>query len=339
MRLIIMFIAIALAAGAFFITAHFTTSPSEKGVPIATPMVKIQEVPTDNIYIAKQDIPIGASVEQKMLDIQPWPRHLKLPDMIDADPNQPNQIVKMVARTPFQKGEPIIMTKLANDKDPSFLAASIGKGMRVVTIGVDSISGVGGFVFPGDRVDVLITHDVSLGKTETIAASAPSGPAGNSLDATGKGVAGTMNTASSAKSVVAKKDPVTEVLLSNIRVLAINQKSTAHGGEPPVVPSNVSLEVSAADAQKLRLTESSNGRLSLALRSLKDKDTTELARPTGVSDLSRLTPPSYFPVLFDNNGQANFVSPAAEAAYDEPESSSITVVRGVKAEDVEVSRP
>jgi pilus assembly protein CpaB len=254
-----------------------------------------------------------------MLDIQPWPKHLKLDDMVEANPSESSSLLKMVARTPFTKGEPFMLSRLANEKDPSFLAASLPKGMRVVTIAVDQVSGVGGFVFPGDRVDVLVTHDINLSHHEELK------PDGTKQEP--------------------KKDAITEVLLSNIRVMAVNQKSIMHGGEPPLVPSNISLEVSPGDAQKLRLTENGNGRLSLALRSLHDKDEIELARPTGLSDLSRLTPPAYFPVLYDANGKENYtpriVGAATDVPADDTESnkSAITVVRGVKTEEIQVSRP
>lgn len=320
-----MFIAIALAAGAFVITMHLQQPEPEKAVPIVQPQTVYKEVPTVDIYTAKQDIAIGAVITREMLDIQPWPKHLKLDDMVEANPNEATDLVKMVARTPFTKGEPIMVSRLANEKDPNFLAAALPKGMRIVTIAVDQMSGVGGFVFPGDRVDVIITHDIKLSHDDEK-------PDGTKMEA--------------------KKDPITEVLLSNVRVMAVNQKSSMHGGEPPLVPSTVSLEVSPSDAQKLRLTEYGNGRMSLALRSLRDKDEIELARPTGVGDLSRLTPPAYFPVLYDTNGQANY-TPRIVSATPPPENhgaaeaeeaeegnkSEITVVRGVKAEEVEVSRP
>jgi pilus assembly protein CpaB len=328
MRLIIMFVAIALAAGAFIITMNLTSGNKEPNIPVAVPQVAHQEVPTVDIYTAKKEISVGAIIKQDMLDIQPWPKHLELPDMVPAT-GQPSEVIGMVARTPFVKGEPIIMTKLANDKDPSFLAAALPKGMRVATIGVDAISGVGGFVFPGDRVDVLITHDIPAVKKNSDA-----------------------KTETGAQQTPPKDDPITEVLLSNIRVMAVNTKSMAHGGEPPIVPNNVSLEVSATDAQKLRLADSGHGRLSLALRSLKDDQETELARPTGMGDLSRLTPPAYFSVLYDSNGQANYIpkitstaeGPAGANAEpgspdDGDDKLSVTVVRGVKAEAVEVSRP
>jgi pilus assembly protein CpaB len=320
MRLIVMFIAVALAAGAFIVTMHFSKE-SEKGLPVVRPTMTAQPVPTVDVYTAKRDIPIGAQISQEMLDIQPWPQHLMLPDLVPADPNQPNKLIKMVARTPFAKGEPIILNKLANEKDPSFLAATLPPGMRAVTIAVDAITGAAGFVFPGDRVDVLVTHDVKL--------------PGHGLQDEGPRGIGPNGEPTRGMQMIVKGDPITEVLLANIRVLATNQKSTAHGGEPPLVPSSVTIEVSAADAQKLRLIENGNGRLSLALRSLKDKDEFSKVRPTGVGDLSRLTPPPYFPDLYDGDSHTTSDSHKEEVGV----SSSIIVTRGVQAQEVEVSRP
>lgn len=294
MRLIIMFIAIALAAGAFFITVHFTAKTPE--VPVQPVMVEptkvqVQEVPTVDIYTAKEDIPIGTVMTMDMLDTHPWPKNLLLPDMIAADGSHASDIVKMVVRTPFQKGEPIIMNKLANANDPSFLAASLAPGMRLITIAVDAISGGGGFIFPGDRVDVLITHDVFA----------------HDVIAT--------DTSSTTSKVDTPRQPVTEVLVPDVRVLATNQKSTAHGGDAPVVPSDISLEVTPEDAEKIRLAENGNGRLSLALRALKDKGTAPIVRPIGTADLSavRIIP-----------GQ---------------DSTEVVVVRGVKPESVGVTKP
>ncbi len=281
-----MFIAIALSAGAFFITMHFTSNKKDPQMPVVEPQAQMQDTSTVNIYTAKQDIPIGTVISQDMLDFHPWPKSLLLPDMIIADPSHPSEAVKMIARTPFQKGEPIIMNKLANEHDPSFLAASLAEGMRLVTIPVDAVSGAAGFVFPGDHVDVLITHDVA---NETASVSSDT-----------KGLA---------------KEPVTEVLVSDVRVMATNQKSTAHGGDVPVVPATVSIEVSAEDAQKIRLAENGNGNLSVALRALKEKENTAPAKPSALSDLS------------------------AARSLPDPGNQQIVVVRGVHADTVGVSKP
>ena len=80
------------------------------------------------------------------------------------------------------------------------------------------------------------------------------------------------------------------------------------------------------------------------MRSLKDKDEPELARPTGMGDLSRLTPPSYFSVLYDGNGQATYQpkttsKDAPEDVEKGDDKTLIDIVRGVKVDQVEVSRP
>ena len=291
MRWIMMFTAVALAAGAFFIVNNLTAKPEKPVQVVVNPDVKPVETATVDVYTAKKDIAIGTMIKQDLLDLQPWPKSLVLPDMIVAQPPHPGDLVRMIARTPFAKGAPLMLNGLANENDPSFLASSLTEGMRLVTMAVDVVSGVGGFVFPGDRVDVLITHDVSSG--------AGNGSAGSSVAA--------------GSPVKDAKKQITEVLIPNVRVLATNQKNTARGGEPFTIPTNISLEVSAVDAQRIRLAENGNGRLSLVLRSLKDKDGNENpSPPSSVISLS-----------------SNKISESAE----------ITVVRGVKSESVEVSKP
>ena len=304
MRLIVIVVGILIAIGTFVVVKN--SIPSKTEAPVAAvaapqpsvvvePTVVVKEVPTVDVYTAKKDIPIGSVISQDMLDIQPWPQHLLLPDMIKNDPVHPIEVIKMVARTPFQKGEPIITTKLVNDKDPSFLAASLAPGMRLVTIPVDVITGAGGFVFPGDRVDIIVAHDVATSSS---------------------------NSASFGGDKVSRKEAFTEILISNVRVLAVNQKAVSHSGEGSIMPTNVSLEVSPTDAQKLALVGNGNGRLSLALCSLKDnKDkekevVTNNLKPTGVNDLSVLT-----------------------SAGQENASGSVTIVRGITSQSVDINQP
>ena len=335
MKLIYLFVALALSAAAFFVAFQFANKePEGEGVKIVkVPEVVEKPVPTADVYVARQPLPIGTVLEQRMLDRQPWPEHLVLPEFIKAGEGAP-KIDGMVTRTPFQVREPIIMSKLANPEDPSFLAASLPKGMRAVTISSDAVSGVAGFIFPGDRVDILINHEIA-GKEEIGARRR------------------------------AQTEKITEVLLSDIRVLAVNQKATSAGAEGPIVPSSFTLAVSQSDAQKLRLAEKT-ANLSMTLRSLHDREEIELARPTGVGDLSRITPPAYFPVLYKKNddytpqvveifdeGQEHaptpVISPLAPAPAEQVGlapavdvggySDTIIVVRGVNAETVEVERP
>lgn len=270
MKLLPLILAVIIAAVAALFALKFVQQEDkevEKQV-VVVPQVVEKPVPTVDILVARSAIPIGTKITMELLDRQPWPKHLVLENFIVSD-GANTGIMGLVTRAPFQAREPVIRSKLANPNDPSFLAASLPKGMRAVTIPTDVISGVAGFVYPGDRVDILITHQVPMGTRDPLNASSG-----------------------------AKMEPITELLLSNVKVIAVDQRATGGTGQGPMIPSTVTLEVSQYDAQKLRLSER-DGSLSLALRALDDGDAIELARPTGISDLSRITPPTYFPVLYD----------------------------------------
>lgn len=336
MRLIGFFIAVVLAAGAAFMVMKLQEEPpeeKEEEVRIVKEVVReVEEVPKVDIMVARQPIEIGVPLTPELVDYQPWPEHLVLDDFIIRDEKGNIGLMQMVTRAPFQTREPIIRSKLANPDDPSFLAAALGKGMRATTIAVDSISAVAGFVYPGDRVDVLITHRVQTGSD-----------------------------------VNAGNEQITEILLPNVKVIAVDQRATVNTGEGPMIPATVTLEVSQSDVQKLRLAEQT-GTLSLALRSMEDKDAIDLATPTGVADLSRVTPPTYFPILYDNitHYEAQVVDPYAEekekakATREKPKDlsellpepiaqpsapaapvggGSVTIYRGVESSIVEVNRP
>lgn len=222
--------------------------------PVAAPAA--QEVKTASIFVAAQAIPIGTTVTQEMLAIQPWPENLLLDSFSRADKGA-NEVVGKVARSPFQAQEPIILSKLANRNDPNFLAGALPKGMRVISIKTNETEGVSGFVFPGDRVDVLYTHEVSK-LTEDEGRS--------------------------------KKETVSETLLSNVKVLAVDQRA---GGANPtdsngklLIPHSVSLMVSPTDAQRVRLADRM-GTLTLVLRSIEDKDSEDQLSVTHPNDISQ----------------------------------------------------
>lgn len=224
-----------------------------------------QPVATTNIYVASQQIPIGTTIKPEMLAVQAWPSHLVLENFVKADDGQP--IAGMVARATFQQQEPILTTKLSNANDPNFLAGSLPKGMRVLTIQTSEIEGVAGFVFPGDYVDVILTHAVTKWVTP------PASLAG--------GVTQTPEQ---------QPDAVTETLLTNVKVLAVDQR--ASGGAvvdengKMIVPRSVSLMVSPTDAQRLRLG-AQKGTLTLALRSLQDRESSDPLTLTVNKDVSQ----------------------------------------------------
>ena len=250
--------AILFAAVAAIVVLRMSPGTQTSTAPMAT--AAAPQLKTVNIYVASQSITIGSTITQDMLAIQPWPEHLVLDGFVRAE-GGPN-LAGMVARSAFQAQEPFLMNKLANPNDPNFLAGALPKGMRIITLQTNEIEGVGGFVFPGDRVDVLLTHQITRW---------------------------TNGTGSVAAAPVQEVEPITETVLTNTLVVAVDQRAssgnTTDRNGNLTVPRSVSLMVSPADAQRLRLG-SQKGTLTLVLRSLQDKETSDPLLTTRVSDVS-----------------------------------------------------
>jgi Flp pilus assembly protein CpaB len=173
--------------------------------------------------------------------------------------------------------------------------------MRAITIATDVVSGIAGFVFPGDRVDILFTHNVP-------------------------GV---------AKNEIGSKPSNAEVLGANVRVLAVNIREGDPSKPAAVTPSSVTVEVSDELAQRVRLAEK-NGTLSLALRSIHD-DNQNYPTPTGLKDLSHVSieePPSLMVVRGPGGVGGKITS--SNVIGDVPKDNTVetTVIRGGGSEDI-----
>lgn len=292
MRLVGLIIALVLALGAGVVAFKLFGAKDQAPTQVVVKTEGQQDFETVNVLIASRPIAIGEVIDAEMLDSQPWPKHLVLEDFITS-PDATQQVVKMVARSAFQQGEPIVLNRLSNPNDPGFLAANLTPGMRVVTVASDAIAGIAGFVYPGDRVDVLVTH--SIPKMEEEEDEAERNP----------------------------KESVTETLLTDIKVLAVNQWASGANPETKEMPSSISLEVSLKDAQRLRLAQET-GYLSLALRGLDEKDTT-LPPLTRVADLSQA---AVYKLGQEEEGNGE-VSPKKK--------SSVVIIRGVEMVEVKVA--
>lgn len=259
----IFFIIIAVLSIVAGVVAMSLSSKEPEPVVAQESPVRDASVNAVNILVAKSDIPVGTIINSSMVDTQPWPENLLLDNFILAEKDNESVIGK-VARSAVQAHEPFIKSKLANPNDPGFLAAGLPPGMRAITVAVDAISGVAGFVFPGDRVDLLFVHNV---------------PAAIKKDEVDSDPTGTAHYAGGELPSFA------EVLASNVRVLAVNVREGDPSKPSAVSPNNVTLEVSDNMVQQIRLAEK-KGVLSLSLRSIHDDNTT-VPNPTVLSDLSK----------------------------------------------------
>lgn len=249
-----------------------TDEPAPVNTTSAAPQIK-----GVNIYVAAAAIPIGSTISQEMITVQAWPENLMLSGFMRADGDK--SPVGMIARSPFQAQEPILSSKVANAQDPNFLAGSLPKGMRVITIQTNEIEGLAGFIFPGDRIDILLTRDVE----KWITPPARNGRAGRPRQ---------------------EQDSVTETLLTNVTVMAVDQRASGTNATDKngnlIVPQSVSLMVSPIDAQRLRLG-ARKGTLTLALRSLEDRESSDPLIITGVSDISQFPDTAVLNGLTDSN--------------------------------------
>jgi pilus assembly protein CpaB len=149
------------------------------------------------------------------------------------------------------KNEPILAAKITGPGQRGTLSAVIDVDMKAVTIRVDDVLGVAGFVQPDDRVDVLLTRSDRSGSPSPHQASGAA---------------------------------FSDLLLQNVRVLAIDQIADRSGQAKPAKA--VTIEVTTEDAQKVALG-ASVGQLSLALRQAGSLQTTEAARRIGLEDLGK----------------------------------------------------
>jgi pilus assembly protein CpaB len=220
----------ALSAGG--VAAYLASGSDNKSPPVA-PVAQLQTV---DVLVAKSDIGLGHTVTAEDMQWQTWPASTASNTFIRRSerPDATTQIAGSIARSPFIAGEPIREPKLVKGNGSGFMAAILPAGMRAISTEISPETGAGGFILPNDRVDVI------LSRREKNAAR-PSAP-----------------------DVV-----VSEVILPNVRVLAIDQAPKEKDGQNTVVGKTVTLELRPEQAETLARSRQV-GTLSLALRSIGD---------------------------------------------------------------------
>ena len=189
------------------------------------------------VLVARKALPVGTIIDAESLTYQPWPKELvQSAYYTEGSPDADmSKLLGTVVRNPVTAGQPLTHGSLVGPNDRGFLAAALGPGMRAVTVPVNVSTGVAGFVFPGDRVDVVLTQQVEGGGD-----GAPL--------------------------------RVSETIVRNVRVLATDQRVDSKGedGKTEVKTfQSVTVEVTPRIAEKVAVSQSM-GTLSLSLRSIAD---------------------------------------------------------------------
>src|SRR6516162_5932114 len=144
---------IALGAGGI---AAYLASGSDRPPPAAP----VAQLPTVDVLVAKSDIGLGQTVKPDDLLWQTWPAATASSTFIRRNerPDASTQVAGSIARAPFIQGEPIRDQKLVKADGSGFMAAILPSGMRAVSTEISPETGAGGFILPNDRVDVLLTR-------------------------------------------------------------------------------------------------------------------------------------------------------------------------------------
>jgi len=256
-RIIVLSIALVAAIGLAVVIRNMLVSNRQ---PVAVAQAKAPETPMTRVLVAKRDLPVGTRLQPDDLGWQSWPVSAANSTFI-TDGSAPtaaptttaekaadsaNQAVKAltgsaaldnitgaVVREPILAGEPVQERKLVRGGEGGYLAVILQPGMRAVGVPVTVESGAGGFILPGDRVDVIQTHD------------------------------------SDAQGAAGQRAKVTETVVVNVRVLAIDQKTTPDKDSQAIVGAVATLEV-APDAADALVEAMARGDFQLALRSYAD---------------------------------------------------------------------
>jgi pilus assembly protein CpaB len=229
----VLVLGIALVAGG--IAAYLALNLGPAGTPAPTVVELAPQIQSQDVLVAAADISQGGKLTAENVRWQRWPDDAMNGNYIQKQtrPDAIEQLQNSVVRSQFVAGEPIREAKLARPES-GFLSAILPSGMRAIAVRISAQNTAGGFILPGDRVDVV----------QTVAQQPnPDAPAEN----------------------------VSRTILTNIKVLAIDQTVGEEEGEANVVGKTATLELAPPQVELITAAEAS-GTLSLSLRSIIDTD-------------------------------------------------------------------
>ncbi len=244
--------------------------------------------PTKTILVARSRMEFGDRLRPEHVHEIAWPANTYPAGAFESqnllfDNDEPRVVLRTI-----EPNEPILASRITGPGGRGTLSAIIGDDMRAVTLRVNDVLGVAGFVLPGDKVDILLTRDER------------------------------------------KDQPITDILLQNVRVLGIDQEASEKKDAPQVARA-VTLEVTPRQAQKLTLA-AQVGTLSLALRNYVNSEETS-AHTVTISDLK------FGETVQPAKARPQQVKRSRPATTSRPDFlANVKVVRGLKARNYKVAK-
>jgi len=239
-RIVVLGIAVAAGGLAAILAGGYESAPPPP------PPAPAPQIATVDILVAKKDIGMGVALSDQDIEWQTWPQaSAQNPAFIrkSEKPDAVREFAGAIVRVPMAEGEPVRENKLIRGKGSGYMAAILPQGMRAYSTEISVETGVGGFILPNDRVDVIL-----------------SGRDREAEKATGT------------------ETHVSVTILTDIRVLAIDQLVQEKDGQRVVVGKTATLELTQKQAELLARAKQT-GVLSLALRSIVDANGPKQAAP------------------------------------------------------------
>ncbi len=229
-RLVVLGIAVAAGGLAAILAGSYESTPPPPPAPVP-------QIATTEILVAKNDIGMGTTLSDQDIEWQTWPEGpAQNPSFIRKTerPDAVKQLAGAIVRVPMAQGEPVRENKLIIGKNSGYMAAVLPSGMRAYSTEISAETGAGGFILPNDRVDVILTgRDREAEKATGI------------------------------------ETHVSATILTDVRVLAIDQLVQEKDGQRVVVGKTATLELTQHQAEILAVARQT-GVLSLTLRSIVD---------------------------------------------------------------------
>ncbi len=247
-RIIVLLIAVIAAGGTAMYARSWIEGQQVTAVAVATPAAKEE---SDEVLVADADLAAGTFVKPQHLRWQRWPTDDVPETYVLRGTRSDTEMVGAVVRSFIAAGEPLADGAVVKPGERGFLAAVLNPGMRAVSVPITPTSSNAGLIFPGDRVDLILTQTLTTSDAE------------------------------------GDTRRVSETVLNNLRIIAMGAEvgDTTEPGKANERAKTATLEVTPQQAELVALL-TELGKLSLSLRSLASDSEAEDAQPARADALT-----------------------------------------------------
>jgi pilus assembly protein CpaB len=223
--------AMFVMAGGVFYGMQQLNTPAAAPVQTVQPQIQIEKVEYAPVLAIDADVSTGQRISEDMLTSIKWPVEALTPNLINLDdqPDAKADFVNALARQPLVQGETLSMSKVIKAGDSGIMAALLKPGMRAVTTRISVDTAAGGFIQPGDRVDIILRENFAIRRD---------------------------NSSSQQRTAERNSLFLAQTLFENVKVLAIDQTFSTGPESGAAIPgSTATFELSQPDSELLQEAE------------------------------------------------------------------------------------